>query len=83
MKMLQHDRSLNAGFVFFFIMKTNKKTGKQNSFRQADDDFLNKGPQMCCVRQLKKANLDLPYNPFIVRVAENVFEMFQSGNDHI
>lgn len=50
MKMLQHDRSLNAGFVFFFIMKTNKKTGKQNSFRQADDDFLNKGPQMCCVR---------------------------------
>lgn len=44
MKILQQDWSLNAGFVFFVIMKNNKKTGKQNSFRQPDDDFLNKGP---------------------------------------
>lgn len=50
MKILQQDRSLNAGFVFFFIMKNNKKTGKQNAFRQSDDDFLNMGPRIFCLR---------------------------------
>lgn len=50
MKILQQDQSLNAGFVFFFIKKNNKKTEKQNSFRQSDDDFINKGPKIFCVR---------------------------------
>lgn len=35
------------------------------------------------LKRLTKVHLDLPYNRFIVRDAENVIGLFQSGNEHI